>query len=250
MVILRNNYNRAYGDDWDNEEVDFPFVVSKKVSPDEILYSRDFKNIFLIFDYERQDTNFSEENLNKVQSCFCDASNMGKLFINYPMIESYQHCYDNQESFESLSVSVQVRPGVKYKELVYKGLEKESIFNFPHKLIEEINKYGVQGVNAKECAIDLLSLKTNERLLEEIEKVATGKISDSNLQTFKYWMQSKIQQMGYFGRNITYYEYMRSITTAHFVFAFILAHLPGGVQYGSGFDGYFEIIRIIMPALM
>lgn len=209
--VLIGAIQKEYGDDWDSDDVDIPFVVSKKVSPNNILYSRDFKNIFLIFDYERQDTNFSEDNLNKLQSCFCDASDMGKLFINYPMIESYQHCYDNQETFETLSVSVQVRPGVKYKELVYQGLEKESIFNFPHKLIEEINKYGVQGVDAKACAIDLLSLKTTDSLLEEIENTITGKISVTNLQTFKFWIKSKIQKMGYIGRNITYYEYMRSI---------------------------------------
>jgi len=27
-------------------------------------------------------------------------------------------------------------------------------------------------------------------------------------------------------------------TTAHFVFAYIFAHFPGGVQYGVLFDGY------------
>ena len=209
--LLIAEIEKEYGEDWDRDDVDIAFVVSKKVSPNEVRYSRDFKNIFLIFDYERQDTWFSADNLTKMQSRFHDSADMGKLFLNYPMIESYQHCYDNQDNYENLDVSVQVRPGAKYKELVYKGLEKESIFYIPHKLLEEIGKHGVPGVDAKACARDLLSLEASDQVIERIENIARGKISDSNLQTFKYWMRSKIQKIGYIGRNINYYEHMRSI---------------------------------------
>lgn len=93
IYLLYEDIVKEYGTDWAEEgmDIDLPFVISKKKTPDFLRYKDDFTNIILIFDYERHDTNFSEKKILDMQNSFLDATDMGKLYINYPMIESYQH---------------------------------------------------------------------------------------------------------------------------------------------------------------
>ena len=102
-------------------DIDLPFVISKKQTPGNLRYKDDFTNIILVFDYERHDTNFSERKILDMQNNFSDAADMGKLYINYPMIESYQHLRTIPDSdFAERKIPVSLQPGSKYKELVGK----------------------------------------------------------------------------------------------------------------------------------
>ncbi|MEG2094099.1 MAG: hypothetical protein RRY80_07285 [Lachnospiraceae bacterium] len=80
-----------------------------------------FKNIIIVFDYERHDTYFSEEKIRRLQFYFNDSTDQGKLYINYPMVESYQHLTSLPDiSFAERSISVLVQPGSQYKNTVKK----------------------------------------------------------------------------------------------------------------------------------
>ena len=85
---LYNLIVKEYDEDWDYLDVDLPYIISKKKTGMDIQYKRDFTNIFLVFDYERHDPNFSEQKIIKVQEYFSDSTDVGKLYINYPMIIS------------------------------------------------------------------------------------------------------------------------------------------------------------------
>ena len=41
----------------------------------------------LVLDYERHDTNFSEEKILEMQRCFVDAADMGRLYVNVPVFD-------------------------------------------------------------------------------------------------------------------------------------------------------------------
>ena len=84
---------KEYGNNWakDESDIDLPLVISKKENPDTVCYRNDFTNIILVFDYERHDPTFSEEKIIEMQHFFEDSTDMGKLYLNYPMIESYLH---------------------------------------------------------------------------------------------------------------------------------------------------------------
>lgn len=86
IYMLYEDIVKEYGSKWADEEddIDLPFVISKKQYPDSLRYKEDFINIILVFDYERHDTNFSEDKIMKMQKYFADAADMGKLYINYP----------------------------------------------------------------------------------------------------------------------------------------------------------------------
>ena len=65
IYLLYEDIVKEYGPDWLEEEIDIdlPFVISKKKTPDTLRYKDDFTNIILVFDYERHDTNFSERKI-------------------------------------------------------------------------------------------------------------------------------------------------------------------------------------------
>ena len=121
IYMLYEDIVNMYGHDWVEEEidVDLPFVISKKKTPDNVRYKNDFTKILLVFDYERHDTNFSEEKITQMQRKFSDVTDMGQLYINYPMIESYQHLVSIKDlNYEGRKVPVSLQPGSKYKEIV------------------------------------------------------------------------------------------------------------------------------------
>ena len=67
-----------------------------------------------------------------MQRYFNDAADAGKLYINYPMIEAYQHLStvpDDQYAERKIPVSLQ--PGKEYKALVRRETGIASLFEFP-----------------------------------------------------------------------------------------------------------------------
>ena len=133
--MLYDDIVKEYGNEWEKDDIDLPFVISKKQGIAPLRYKEDFTNIILVFDYEHHDTHFSEDKISRMQKCFMDSTDMGKLYINYPMIESYQHLRSlPDEEYMERRVSVSLRSGVKYKVIV----RDESIINkfleFQHKI--------------------------------------------------------------------------------------------------------------------
>lgn len=50
-----------------------------------------YTDILLVFDLDMQDARFSPTHLLEMQRYFAESSDMGKLYINYPMVESFYH---------------------------------------------------------------------------------------------------------------------------------------------------------------
>ena len=55
IYILYQDIVKEYGVEWvkNNDDIDLPFVISKKKMPNQLQYKEDFSDIFLVFDYER-----------------------------------------------------------------------------------------------------------------------------------------------------------------------------------------------------
>ena len=95
---------------------------------DQLSYKEDFTDIFLVFDYERHDPRFSEDKIAELQNYFQDSTDMGKLFINYPMVESYQHLQSSPDPFyENRFERVIAGNGNDYKKKVYEVFLKSRI---------------------------------------------------------------------------------------------------------------------------
>jgi len=78
-----------------------------------------FTDIYLIFDFDPHDPESDFELIGEALKFFNDSSDKGKLFINYPMMQSYRHikCSDDNE-FKHRTVPFDI--GRKYKSLVDK----------------------------------------------------------------------------------------------------------------------------------
>lgn len=213
---LYDDIVKEYGEQWaeKNDDIDLPFVVSKKQCPDRLRYKKDFTNIILVFDYERHDTNFSEEKILEMQRCFADAADMGKLYINYPMLESYQHlCQLPDHEFAERRISVSLQPGKEYKSLVERETVIGVLVNFPHRIDDLLGEhFGARDmVERQKCCEEILNISETGNMDESIHKILQGVIEDNHLLTAKYQLMNWIAKQEYVHTDQTYWMYMRRI---------------------------------------
>ena len=195
-------------------DVDLPFVISKKEHPETIYYRNDFTNIVLVFDYERHDPAFSEEKILEMQHCFEDSTDMGKLYLNYPMIESYLHLKSvPDEEYINRKIPVSLQPGDRYKGMVKSESVIEKIVELPHRIDDLLagDRYQVSNSEKRNgCCDAILKVSTNE-LEKELEEILHVVGDEKKEKTLKYQLKDWIIKTGYICENQTYWEYMRKV---------------------------------------
>jgi hypothetical protein len=65
----------------------------------------DFAEVYMFFDYDGHATNASDTKLKKLLTFFNEETEMGKLFISYPMVEALKHIEDFA-TFNKLKVAI------------------------------------------------------------------------------------------------------------------------------------------------
>lgn len=113
---LFNNYN-----DFDSGNIDIKLVLASLETDKQkkkLLYDN-YSDIFMVFDFEPQHDHPHFDTVKRMVSYFNDSTNQGKLFLNYPMMQSYKH-FDKLpcSTFENLEISLEQVKG--YKEIVGK----------------------------------------------------------------------------------------------------------------------------------
>lgn len=210
---LYNDIVKEYGEKWaeENVDIDLPFVISKKQCPDGLRYKEDFTNIVLVFDYERHDTNFSEEKILEMQNCFVDAADMGRLYINYLMIESYRHlCQLPDDDFSERKIPVSLQPGKEYKAFVEQETILGSKLDFPHRIDDLLEKrFGVSNIEKrKKCCGEILEISSVNSMEHIIDNALQEVVAEHILLTAKYqladWVaKSRSTRQDFFNKSIT-----------------------------------------------
>ena len=103
------------------DEIDLLQLLKEREtdSTKKAIFDERYTDILLVFDFEPHDSQFSEEKIRRMQAYFCESSDMGQLYINYPMIEAFYHLRDlPDDDFTSRTVDMSVLREGKYKELV------------------------------------------------------------------------------------------------------------------------------------
>lgn len=245
IYILYNDIVKEYGADWANtgDDIDLPLVISKKKTPDQLSYKEDFTDIFLVFDYERHDPGFSEDKIAELQNYFQDSTDMGKLFINYPMVESYQHLQSLPDPFyENRFERVIAGNGNDYKKKVYEVSVIRELFWFPHKIdgILEDRFFVSDADKRKDCVNSLLQIHDNHNLFEEVLSIVKNVVRCRDEKTFTYQFIHEVNGLGYLNDCHTYWEHMR------WIFKSIIYHnvcKASKIQYGKYVlsEGYKEV---------
>ena len=94
------------------------------------MFKQNNAHIILCFDLDPQDSEYSEEKIIALSNYFNESTENGKLYLNYPMIESFSHC--NKDDNEYINRVVKMVDIPNYKSIVGK-------FNHdPRKLYENV----------------------------------------------------------------------------------------------------------------
>lgn len=218
IVIYESNvYNlyekivSDYGSDWEEQDIDLPMSVSKWKNYPYELSKENFTNIILIFDYERHDPYFSEEKICKFQNYFSDITDVGQLYLNYPMVESYLDYNEfDYDAFKNKIFKSHVSKGNEYKHQVSKS-KLSKIFGAFDKLIsildDEIHDFEL----SEKTIINLLSINDSSDLFTKINSELCSVVCTDKLRTLTYHFKSIIEQLDYLQKGLNYFEYLKLI---------------------------------------
>lgn len=81
------------------------------------VFDQAFSDILLVFDLDAHAPDFSPEKIREMVDYFQESSDMGKLYLNYPMAESFYHMQSIPDPDYS-SYTASITEGRKYKERV------------------------------------------------------------------------------------------------------------------------------------
>ena len=196
-----------YDDYWD--DVDLPLLLTKETDQSK-LAKRDFTNIFLIFDYERQHPTFSESKILKLQACFDDSTDRGKLYVNYPMVESYLDIktLPIDVSFKNRCFPASFCRGAEYKKQ-FAGTKLFQLFTLKDSIGRQLSKY--YNVLSDElcdaCSNELLSIA--EERERNLQSVLSKYVPAEKLCQAKKHFNSKLNAQ--YPDGFSYWEYVRTV---------------------------------------
>ena len=103
----------------DPENLDILQVLKEREHNDEKRRILDdiYSDILLVFDLDPQAPDFSPNKICEMMSYFTESSDMGKLYLNYPMVESFYHMKSIPDD-EYLERKIAVSLLSKYKSIV------------------------------------------------------------------------------------------------------------------------------------
>lgn len=211
IYVLYDEIVKAYGENWCEDDIDLPLLIStQKDGPKR--YKDDFTNIFLVFDYERHDPNFSEQKIHGLQAYFADATDSGKLYINYPMIESYQHLDALPDpNYMDLKIPVSLNPGKRYKAMVRDSFLAAAV-SYPVKVHDLLaDRFHVAEENLGSVVEGVLSLDKEEGILVAIERILKGEVEQSDIKTASCQLKHLVWKIGYVKKGSNYWKYMRTL---------------------------------------
>ncbi len=223
IYLLYDDIVGEYGDKWAEEEldIDLPFVISKKRRFSPLRYKDDFTNIVLIFDYERHDPKFSEKRIMDLQNSFSDMADMGQLYLNYPMIESYQHLHMIPDlGYLESKIPVSLQPGYRYKEVVGNESFVKFVVEFPHRLDDLLNEhYGIKDESLRrKCCEKIFEIFDVNDLEDVLWSILKNAVEERRGKTLIYQLTDWISKVGYVYDGKSYWKHTR------WLFAEIIYH--------------------------
>lgn len=119
IYTLYNQLPDSY-DEYDNIDLLQILKEREKDESKRALLNERYSDILLIFDLDPQAPDFAPEKVIKMTSYFTESTNMGKLYLNYPMVESFYHMSDiPDEKYNEYIVALDDLKNKKYKQIVH-----------------------------------------------------------------------------------------------------------------------------------
>lgn len=107
-----------------------------------------FSEIYLVFDFDPQEPAYSDKKIKRLTSLFNDEMEFGKLYINYPMMESFRdHNNFNLNEYISSKINLKGLTSDKYKSYILKQRYNKNIDNFTAKHFKKLAKLNIIKTN-------------------------------------------------------------------------------------------------------
>lgn len=110
-------YKKMFVND-DPDSLDLLQVLKENEKDESIknIFDERYSDILLIFDLDPQDTDFSPDKIRRMLEYFNESTENGKLYINYPMVESFYHLRSLPDpEYNSRTVSMEELERRSYK---------------------------------------------------------------------------------------------------------------------------------------
>ena len=111
-------YESVFGNS-DPEDTDLLLELKSRATDphDKEILSGSYTDIFLVFDVEVQDADYDRNRMERLLDYFSNSTENGKLYLNYPMMESIRHL-KSLEDTDYLTSTVKRQDISNYKRLV------------------------------------------------------------------------------------------------------------------------------------
>lgn len=87
--------------------------------PRGVLSKNYFSAIYLIFDFEAHYQKYSDKTILNILEVFSNETENGKIYINYPMVESFYHLKSlPDENYKNSTIKFPLKSGKEYKKIV------------------------------------------------------------------------------------------------------------------------------------
>ena len=219
IYTLYNEIVKVYGPtlaEWERKEVNLPKLVLGNPDTSSNQPRMKFSKIFLIFDYERQHPFFSESKILDMQSYFSNVLDRGQLFINYPMVEAYQHlCSFPDQGYEERRVAASIRKGREYKTRVKneRNSSISQIIKFPSFLEGKLSEIEISdSVTRNRCINEIMKLVIDDlELPQKIEGCLLGIVKDEYLTNAKNHIASQMRRIDGRETGQSFFSYARDV---------------------------------------
>lgn len=141
---LTNGYEDELGD------LELLDVLREKETDEEIkrILSQRYTDILLIFDFDPHDPRYTKEKIMELKKYFCESTDRGKLYINYPMVEAFKHIISFDDiNYKDRIVTMEELQQGSYKSRVAKETTEANWMAYDRVKIQNIINLNLKKVN-------------------------------------------------------------------------------------------------------
>lgn len=134
--------------DFEKDEIDLKLVLrSHEPNADrQLILSQHYRDVYLVFDFEPQHDNPHFEVIRRMLVYFNSSSDQGKLYINYPMMQSYKHMLPMPDH-KFLERSVTLSDVMKYKRIVGQESSYQDLTRYDYIIFASLAAHVIMKIN-------------------------------------------------------------------------------------------------------
>ena len=147
----KSNIYSLYQKIKDYEELTSTIEILKEIAPNKKMKSLlniNFSEIYLVFDFDPQEPAYSDTKIKELVSLFNNETEFGKLYVNYPMMESFRdHNNFDMLNYMSRMTCLEGLTSKNYKEYIKNSGYNKNLNNLTIRHFRKFSKLNIAKAN-------------------------------------------------------------------------------------------------------